>query len=210
MNKKLFKILMFSFAGFSFVILLALLILSLMLKWSMWTFGVPGIIMGSAWIVFGFIFLIKKLSISNKEKPKIAVKEAIEKVKIMIRDDIENGDNLIIDRKITEHRGKTLPKTPVLIILGRGSEKKQRRAIIVNLNNMEEEITDLIDPTIEEIIEQTRLIAEDPEDKLITEKIVPMMSALGYQNALERKNVPGSQGDRDEENKKTAEGKAGV
>jgi len=208
MRTKTFRILIWSSLASSIIILLTLVIILLVLKISWWLFGIPAIIISSSWAIFGFIFLIKKLMIPKESLKRIAVKDAIEKLKIAVRDDEDQGDNFILEDKIIQHRGK-VTKTPVAIVWGRGSEKNQRIVGIINLNNANEEVSILRDPTIERIMECARLIAEDPEDQ-IQEQTISYLNALGVPFLREKAKVPISQAERDKINEKEALDKSAV
>jgi len=208
MNKKLFKILMICFGVGSLVILITFTIIAIILKQAWW-FGVPGIIVGSSWALFGFIFLIKKLSKPAEEIPKIDPKDAISNVIELIKNDINFSDNLVIKKTQIQRRGQPGKKTPILIVMGIGTELNNRIFCLVNLSNPKKEIMPSINPDVEEFAESIRLFAEEPENEMIKEQTITTLNH-GFPTFQTTKTMPSSQKERDELDKKNAEEKTNL
>lgn len=122
----------------------ASIIIPILLKKFIWT---PLIIVISIEAVIGIIFLIIILIAKLSKKPKIPeeidIKDAEKKAIIDSLTDESDPDNfLIFDKKIYKIGEKGIAeKTPILILKGYGTETNTQRVAIINLKNIEKEIT---------------------------------------------------------------------
>jgi hypothetical protein len=209
MEKKTKKIFLWVWFAFSVVVLLLTgILLWAILNKSKWWFLTPLIVISISWIVIGIILLINKLNAQLPESTKIDPKDALEKVKFMTKYDEDNADNLeILDRFILRLGRKDHPPTPIFVILGRGTEKGQKRCFLVNLNNPDKEVNILINKEPEEIWRTANLLAEYPADLPITEKITESLQ-FGMPTKTTERVIPSSAKEREELEKKEAEEKS--
>lgn len=172
---------------------------------SWWWFFAPLIFFGVAFAITGIIILIVK--IVTRKKPteiKINIKDAKIRAVYEVAHDLDNPDNLKIDKsKLFKIGEKGAEKTPILIIMGKGTEMNEKRIIITNLNNPKNETSNLTDPPEEEIREAIRLIADHPPEEVV-EEIKTSMGQYGMPETVRKITRPSSY----EEKKKEEENKA--
>ena len=132
---------------------------------SFWWFWTSLILTIVIWGIVGGVFIALWFS---KKKPiilELDLEKAKERAVYEIKNDKDNPDNFKIDKCYLWKIGSPGKKrTPVHILIGKGTEKLNRRVVIINGNNPEKEITFLIDPTQEEIKESARLISDEPPE----------------------------------------------
>ena len=129
-----------------------------------WFFGTL-IFLAVVGATIGIIFFILSLKKKAVSTIKLDVKQAKEKARMEIRDEFDNPDNFKIEKSRLERWGQRgTERTPILILEGIGTEKKQKRVVIMNLNNPKKESTKLINPTIEEMDRAIKLMAENPPE----------------------------------------------
>jgi len=206
MEKKTKKILLFGLLALSILVIAGSLTIVLIkdLKW-LW-FIIPSSFFALVWIVLGIIWLSNrqpKLPPTTKIDPNDAVKKIINMVKL----DDDNGDNLENVKKIIWRLGdKKYEPTPILVVTAWGTEKKQKRAFLVNLNNPDKEISDLPpNPTDEKVWKDANFLADHPADLPMTEKVTESLKYGFPERTIERTGTPSSQKDREEKEKKEAE-----
>ena len=174
---------------------------------SKWWFFTPLIFFGVAYILFGFGYLIYKVVTKKKTvEIKLNIKDAKLRAVHEMKYDLDNPDNFKINKSRLVRIGeKGADKTPILVLIGIGTEMNQKRVIIINLNNPKQESTSLIDPSEEdkEIEKSIRLIAEHPpeEERTTTEEGV---DAFGRPTRIIKTRKPTTF----EEKKKEEESKA--
>lgn len=158
------------------------------------------------WLIIGIVLLIRRLSKKPPVKLKIDLKDAKARVIYEMKYDDENPDNFKIDKsklvKIGE-RGKE--KTPIAVFDGAGTELRQRRVAIVNLNNPKQEITWLPDPSEDEIKESIRLIAEHPPEEEIKEETIIGTDKFGRPITTTRVRRPSTSELKEQKEKEAAE-----
>ena len=199
----IFAIISFILLASSFIIPFAIFGLSAWWGWS------TLIILGTAWLIYGIVLLIKKLIGGEIITSKIAVGDAKRREIEAIKYDEDNPDNFLIEKTILERHGeKGKEPTPILVLKGYGTEKKQKRFSIINLNNPKEEFTRLIDPKQEEIERSIRLMAENPSEEIIEE--VRQSFEYGVPITTTKRKLPSSQKLRDEQEKKQLEEKTAI
>lgn len=203
--KKKNKTILIIFLIVSVVLLLAFMIIFPIILKKRWIWvWLPSIIISVSWGIYGLIVLIKKLNESVPTTTAIKTTEVIEWHLNRVKEDENNGDNLILKEKILGRYGEQgkIP-TPVLVMDCYGTEKQQRRVIIINLNNWKEEFDELFDPTDEKIEKLKNKISENPVDERFED--VENLTSFGMQK-IRRPYNPSSQKQRDEiEKKKTEE-----
>ena len=137
-----------------------------------WFFGIF-IFLIFSWIVIGTIFLIIFLTKKQPVKAKIDLKDAMKREIYDMKYDENNADNFKINgHKRFERIGERgTDPTPILILDGIGTEKKQRRVSVINMNNPKQEVSRLINPTEDAIERAINKIAERPPEEDIKEEI---------------------------------------
>jgi hypothetical protein len=205
------KILLWVGFAVSIIILIGLMIIFPIILKKKWIwFWLPSIIISLTWIVIGIILLINKWNSQLPQTTKIEPGTALERVKDMTVEDIDNGDNLkIVKHFIWKLGRKDHPPTPIYVILGYGTEKRQKRCFLVNLNNAEKEICPLIDAKDDEIWKNANLLADYPADLPITEKVTESLQ-YGVPTRTTERTIPSSAKEREELEKKEAEEKSGI
>ena len=159
-------------AGALFPIVFMIVVPVLLLDKSWWwlwgtLFGEFGI-----GLVIFVIVLVVKLRKKAPAKIKLSVKKAKERAIYEMKTDTDNPDNFKINKSKLERWGeKGAEKTPILILDGIGTEMKQRRIVIMNLNNPRQESTWLTNPAEEEIKSGIKLMAEHPPEEITEEKL---------------------------------------
>jgi hypothetical protein len=187
-----------------------LVIFPLILKKSWWWFFSTLIFMGLFWIVTGIILLVNKWNSQLPQSTKIDPADAVKKVILMTKYDDDNADNLVILKKVIWKLGrKEFEPTPVMVILGKGTEKGQNRCFIINLNNPEKEISNIIDYKIEDIWTEANLIADHPADSPMTEKVTESLK-FGVPTRTTERVIPSSAKEREALEKKEAEERTGI
>jgi len=166
-------------AGTIFFLLLSFIPIIIFDKSFWWFFGTL-LIFAVIWIIIGVIFLTVKLSKKKPVKLQIDLTKAEDRAIHEMKYDKENPDNFVIKqrwlRKIGERGAE---RTPVAILLGYGSEKLEKRVVIINMNNPEVEMSKLVEPTKEEIREAFTVIADNPPETEIIESISEGLDAFG-------------------------------
>jgi len=159
-------------------------------------------------IIVALVFLIKKVLKQKPEELKIDLNgaEAYAKNKLLYDDD--NPDNFIrVDRilkRVGEPGASVTDRTPILWLIGKGSETNQKIDILINLKNTKEEILFLYDKREEFIKEVIRTFAENPAEVVETQ-IIPGLDDFGRpQNKIIQRKMSSSQ---KKEEDKTEEGK---
>jgi hypothetical protein len=198
------------FAFTILVLLLTSIVIWIVLKKSSWWFFGSLIFLGLVWIVIGIILLVNKWNAQLPPSTKIDPADAIRKVIMIAKNDDDNADNLEIRKKLILKLGdKRFDPTPILFIGAIGTEKGQKRAFLINLNNPEKEIGDLIDSTEEEIWKYANLLADHPADEPMKEKVTESLK-FGFPERVTERTTPISIKDKEEKEKKEAEEKAGI
>lgn len=176
MRKKIKKILIWVFSITNFIILLTLLILVLTLKINWWWFFgflIPSFL---GWIIFGIIQLVsadKKVVLE-----KVELDDAIELAQEHSLHHPGNPDNFIPTNHHLSKVGESgAEKTPILTIVGKGTEKAEDRYFVINKKDRTE-FAMLINPTQRELNQRIIEIAESQPQPVITES-VPGTDAFG-------------------------------
>ena len=145
-----------------------------------WWFFATLLVLAGIWLIIGAIFLTLKLSKKKPVKIQIDLSKAEDRAIHEMKYDKENPDNFVILqrwlRKIGERGAE---RTPVAILLGYGSEKLEKRAVIINMNNPEVEMSKLVEPSKEEIREAFTVIADNPPETEIIESISEGLDTFG-------------------------------
>lgn len=183
------------------------IILTLALSWRWIVFWILFGTFGTAWLVVGIVFLVKRLKKPEKKIEKIDPQSAIEKVKTIVKEDRDNPDNLEKDwHRIRKLGRKDKEPTPVLIVNFLGSEKKEERPFIVNLNNPNKEIAEMpVGSRLPELIIEANAIADYPEE-IITEETRKSFFH-GMPEIHTKRQIPSSQKERDKLEEKEKEDK---
>jgi len=175
-----------------------------------WTIGE---IIGFVFIglVIGLIILIIKVLKKNPEELRANINEAEAYAKNKLLYDDDNPDNFIRTDRILMRVGSVgtsiTDRTPILWLIGQGSETKQKIDILINLKNQKEEILFLYNKNEEyirkNVIEQ---FAENPKEIIETE-VIPGLNEFGVnQNRVITRRVSSSQ---KKEEEKVEEAKVG-
>ena len=145
-----------------------------------------------------------------KKKPpvkiKIDLKDAKKRAVYEIQTEEDNPDNFqILKSKLIRIGEKGLEKTPILVLEGVGTEKNEKRVVIINLNNPKHEMTKLINPSEEEKMLAIRLIAEHPPEEAIKEEITQGMGQYGMPQTSIKRTIPSQAEQKEKEEKEKAE-----
>jgi len=194
----------------SLIILAFMLIVPvIILDKSWWWFFGTLILIFIVGIIIGLIMFIIRLGKKSPTKIKLDVKSAKKRAVNEIKYDDDNPDNLKITHSKLERWGeKGSEQTPILIIDGKGTELKQRRVIIMNLNNPKQESTKLTDPSDENIERQVKLMAEHPPEEIREEKETRFEGGIPITRTVTRR--PSYYEKKEEEEKKKIENVAGL
>jgi len=190
------------------VIWVSSIILILVLDWKWTLFWILLGVLGLGWLITLIVFLYRKFKKAEIKIEKIDPQSAIEKVKEVVKEDRDNPDNLEkIWHRIRKLGRKDKEPTPVLIVNFLGSEKKQERPFVVNLNNPNKEIAELpVGSGLAELIVEANAIADYPEE-IITEE-TKQSFFHGMPEIHTKRQIPSSQKARDEIKKKEEEDKS--
>lgn len=130
-----------------------------------WTFGTLIFEVVSGLIIGIIILIIRSRKKKTEEKTEIDPDDAEKRAKILLQEDDDNPDNFIrkdiVIKKVGRPGGT---RTPVLWLMGKGSETNDKIDIIVNLNNPKKEIEFLHNKSDDFVKEAIRTIAEDPAE----------------------------------------------
>jgi hypothetical protein len=157
-------------------------------------------------MVVGLILLIRKVIKKKPEEIKANINEAEAYAKNkLIYDD--NPDNFIREDKILMRVGSVgtsiTDRTPILWLIGSGSETKNKIDILINLKNPKEEILFLYNKKEEYIRKVIEQFAENPKEIIETE-VIPGLDDFGRpQNRVVTRKVSSSQ-KKEEEKKEDA------
>lgn len=147
-----------------------MIILILWLKLSWWWIILP---MGAdvlGGIITGVIILILKLSKRKPIEQVIDPEDAEQRAIHLLKYDNDNPDNFIRTDRIIKKVGEPgKDRTPILWLIGKGSETNSKIDMIVNLNNPKKEILILFNRSDEFVLESIRTIAENPAEQEIEE-----------------------------------------
>lgn len=158
------------------ILILAFLGIFVVLVWdqSGWWFFAPLIASFVGGISSLFIWLIIKAKKVVDEKTRIDLKEAKEIYINYCKEDDDNPDNITIyQSKIFKVGERGKEPTPVAVLYGIGSEMNEKRVGVINLANPKKEIADLTNPSLDDIKEQVRYIADyPPEEPIVSKEIM--------------------------------------
>jgi len=202
--KKLKKTLLIVFSISSVFILVSLMIIFPIILKTKWffPFTLPLILISTAWMIYGLIELIRIWNKKTPEIDKIKTTEAVAFHILRVTRDKDNGDNLIIKERVLGRFGEqgTTP-TPVLLLICKGEVKKQKRAILINLNNYKEEFSEVSNPSEQKIERLKKIISENPPDDRFEES--ELLTNWGVQKTR-KPYMPSSQKERDKLNEQKA------
>lgn len=138
---------------------------------SWWWFFLPLIFIIISDMIIGLIVIIIKFVKRKKpEVSKLDIRDAKRKAIYEMKMEDDNPDNFKIINEKTIHIGERGgEKTTILLLEGYGTELRQKRVVIINMNNPKQKQTHLIDPEIEEVKECVRLIADNPPEEIVEE-----------------------------------------
>ncbi|MCK9370146.1 hypothetical protein M0R04_09600 [Candidatus Dojkabacteria bacterium] len=140
---------------------------------SWWWTGGTIIIFAVIALIVTIIFLILKLRKKKPVEEAVDPKEAEERAKLMLKMDDDHGDNFVRESRTIMRVGQAgTDRTPVLWLMGKGSETKRRIDIIINLANAKKEIEFFFDKDETFVRECIRLIAENPESEVKEERVL--------------------------------------
>ena len=143
------------------VIIIPIILLGGSFLWLWITLGFEVVI----WIIVGVVFLILWFTRKKPVKLELDLEKAKERAIYEIAHDKDNPDNFKVEQtKLWKVGSPGKERTPIHVLMGKGTEKLNRRVVLVNGNNPEKEMTFLIDPTDEEIKENARLISDEPPE----------------------------------------------
>lgn len=208
--KKKKKLIIFVTLGVSlFLLITAIVIPIIIFKSSWWWFWSIFIVVGTGWGVYGLIELVKKLNTPEQQIARINVSDAVLKEIDWVKNDINNGDNLIVGNVVLGRYGNPSEEpTPILLIVGYGSELNQRRVTIKNMNNPDKEVTRVINPDEVEIEKLKQIMAENPSEKIMEETIQSFKHGMPITTT--KTTIPSSNQKREEQEKKELEEKNAV
>jgi hypothetical protein len=175
-----------------------------------WGWGVTFIIIGIYVFIgmaVGLILLIRKVMKKKPEEIKVIMKEAEGYARNKLLYDDDNPDNFIKTDdpicRVGEAGASATDRTPILWLIGSGSEKKQKIDMLVNLKNPKEEIIILRDKKEEFVRIVIEQFAENPKEIIETE-VIPGLDDFGRpQNRVVTRKVSSSQ-KKEEEKKEDA------
>jgi len=152
------------------------LIVPIVSEWSWKWFFYPFVIIIATDIIVGIVIVIIKFARQKKpEVSKLNIRDAKRKAVYEMKMEDDNPDNFKIEQEKVMHIGeKGGEKTIVLLLEGYGTELRQKRIVIINMTNSKQKQTRLIDPTIEEVKECIRLIADNPPEEIVEETTTSM------------------------------------
>lgn len=172
---------------------------------SWWWMGGTLILYVFIGMVVGIIFLILKLRGKTKEELKIDPDDAEERAKWKLKYDEDNPDNFVREDRIIARVGQAgSERTPILWLLGKGSETLAKIDILVNLRNPKSEIVLLFNKKIDFVKEAIRVFAENPEDQITEEKILGIDDSGRPTTTIRTKRMS-IQEKKEQEEKKEAE-----
>jgi hypothetical protein len=156
-------------------------------------------------LIVGVIFLILKLRKKKPEELKIDPDDAEERAKWKLKYDTDNPDNFMReDRAIARVGQAGTERTPILWVMGKGSETLAKIDILVNLKNAKSEIVFLFNKKEDFVREAIRVLAENPEDQITEEKILGI-DEMGRPTTTIKTKRMGIQEKKEIEEKKEAE-----
>lgn len=140
---------------------------------SWWWLGGFGIFFFIVDIVIGIILLIRRLSKlkvpDNLQDAKKAEFRAINELKY----DLNNADNFILNKRRPINVGESgNARTHLLVLEGKGTERHNKIALVVNLDKPEDyPIMKIFDYTDEQLRNACLMSAEYPESEVVSETI---------------------------------------
>jgi len=195
--------------GSILILVFFLIVPVIILGKSWWWFFIPLIFLLVIWAFIGIIIFIINLRKKTPQQLKLDIKSAKARAIREMMYDSENPDNFKIDQTKLERWGERgAEQTPILILDGKGTEKNQRRVVIINLNNQKQEATKLINPTDDEIERQVKLMAEHPPEEIREEKITSYEGGLPTTRVITRR--PSYIEQKKQEEEKKTEQQAGI
>ena len=172
---------------------------------SWWWTGAILIFYAISGITVGIIFLVIKLKKKPQLRQKIDPQDAEERAKLYLKYDNDNPDNFIREDRMIMRVGQAgTERTPILWLMGKGSETRAKIDIVINLNNSKKEIEFLFNKKDAEIKEAIRLIAENTEQEVTEERVVGMDEFGRPTTTIKTKRMSLAE-KKEEEEKKEAE-----
>ena len=114
-------------------------------------------------VIIGVVFLVRYLRGGEEVKTRANVQDAVVKAVEELKNDPYDPDNFLVKQRILRNEGVGEPTTPVLTIIGKGTEMNDAIVCVVNLNNLREK-TWLRNPkSDEEVRWASKLLADKPE-----------------------------------------------
>lgn len=152
---------------FSGLFLIGGILIPIIFNTSWWWFFGIFIFLIFSWAIIGLIFLILFLMKKPPIKLKIDLKDAKKREIYEMKYDQDNADNFKItrDQPLERIGEKGTDPTPILVLEGIGTEKNQKRASVINMNNPKQEVSRLIDYTDEKLERAINKIAEKPPEE---------------------------------------------
>jgi len=169
---------------------------------SWWWFFGPLIFFIVAGLITGTILLVTRMKKKPPVKIKLDLRDAKKRAIHEIQTEEDNPDNFqILKSKLIRIGEKGLEKTPILVLEGIGTEKNEKRVVIINLNNPKHEMTKLINPDDDEKMLAIRLIAEHPPEEAIKEEITMGMGQYGMPQTTTKRTIPSQAEQKEKEEK---------
>jgi len=141
-----------------------------------WVWILPSILaVVIGWSIVGISMFIIRLRKKPIVRQKLDIGTARKKAVTEVMMDEDNPDNFVIDKQVLGRKGEPgSEKTPIVWFQGKGTETSKTINILTNLNDPKGEsirIDDAPDDKIETLMEQ---FAENPDVKVIEERIQSM------------------------------------
>lgn len=166
-------------SSINFLILLILLVLTLILEFTWIIFILVGSLSLVIWLPILSVITYNKIFRKKPETLKVNLEDVEIMAKYMESHDEENPDNFIIqERKLYKVGEAGSERTHVGVLIGKGTELKQKRVVIVNLQNPKES-TRLIDPSDDEVERMVIKISESQPEQEVTETIPGGVDVFG-------------------------------
>lgn len=185
------------------IILITRVILDPARSW--WWTGGTLIVYAIFGLISTIIFLIIKLSKKKPTIQKIDADDAEERAKLLLLYDSDNPDNFIRTDRVIKKVGEAgKDRTPILWLMGKGSETESKIDILVDLTNDKTYPLYLFNKDDDYVLKTIEAFAENPE-KVIREERVVGIDDFGRPATTIRTTKMSSAEKKEEEAKKEAE-----
>lgn len=177
--------------GLVFVVqsILAIIVIVFNLSWLFWFF-IPLIFF---FFVFVAILIGGLIVFFLRRKPEVLqidLNSARQKAVYDMKCDTDNPDNFVIKKyKLFKIGREGQTPTPIIVFDGFGTERLERRVVIINLQNFEKESTLLINPKEEEIKECAIKMADYPPE-YVQEETITSFDMFGKPTTIRKSSTP--------------------